>query len=332
MTHHLLYILKNGFHCNLIDENENTKMKKLTILTYPLNDTKYASTGHPCVTRSLIAGLTEIGYDDFNFNPSKEDVGEHIHVLFGPGPCHTLQYALSLKKQGLIKRVTAGPNVFVFPFESDFLITDPDLDLYMVPSYWIKTLFETIVPQCCNKLCVWPSGISKDLIDIERFPKKKAIIYKKNRSGLPDSFYDEIKLEIEKGGYIPILIKYGNYEYDYYINALKESSFMVAVTDQEAQGIFLSEAWALDVPTLCYEQGYYTWKNALGGEDLTYYATSACPYLTSETGVKFSNLDEFRQLIKHIDFIINQTSPRNWILNNMTDEISARNFLDILQL
>ncbi|MCR5671765.1 MAG: hypothetical protein K6G10_12230 [Butyrivibrio sp.] len=306
-------------------------MPKLTLLTYPLNDLTYKSDGHPRVTKSLVDGLHEIGYTDFNLNPDHIDC-DHVHALFGPGPCRTLEYALDLKKKGIVKHVTAGPNIFVFPFESNYLINDPDLEMYLVPSYWNKCLFEAIAPDSADKLRIWPCGISKDLLALERRPQKKAILYRKNRCNLPESFYDALKAGIEAAGYESILFEYGKYRYEDYIRTLQECAFMVAVTDQEAQGLFLSESWALDVPTLCFEQGTYTWKNVMDGEDIVYDGTSACPYLTADTGVKFTNIDEFHQMMRYIDLIIESTSPRAWMRDNMTDAICAQDFLNILHL
>lgn len=305
-------------------------MPKLTILTYPLDDDTWKSDGHPSVTRSLLDGLVDIGFTDFEFNPTAVH-SDHVHALFGPGPCHTLEYALSLKKKGVVKRVSAGPNVFVFPFESDFLINDPDLDTYLVPSYWVKTLFEAIAPDSASKLRVWPAGISYQFLEMERHPQKKAVLYRKNRCNLPEEFYESLKNGIIAAGYTPVIIEYGKYNFEDYIKALQESTFMVAVTDQEAQGMFLSEAWALDVPTICFEQGTYTWEGVFFGEDITYPGTSACPYLTEHTGVKFTTLDEYHMIMRHLDIVLSSTSPREWMLNNMTDAICARNFLDIIR-
>ena len=127
-----------------------------------------------------------------------------------------------------------------------------------MPSYWDKCLFEAIDPVCADKLRVWPAGIGNDLLTLPRNTQKKAVLYRKNRCNLPEEFYETISVGISAAGYTPILIEYGKYKFENYIKALQESAFMVAVTDQEAQGMFLSEAWALDVPTICFEQGTYT--------------------------------------------------------------------------
>ena len=64
----------------------------------------------------------------------------------------------------------------------------------------------------------------------------------------------------------------------------------------------MAEAWAMDIPTVCYEINYYCWENynrhiEISGNNLS------CPYLSSETGETFSNAEELCKIIDNWDRI-----------------------------
>ncbi len=304
-------------------------MDRITILTHPIGDNRWGNMGHAAVTQSLLRGFDRIGFDNYIFQPESESqLTDIVHVIHGPGPCQTLQYALKLKSEGIIKRITAGPNVFVFPFEYNYLIDDPAIEKYLVASNWVKEMFSVIDPNCSDKLRIWPCGVDEKLTTLACEKDYKAIIYIKGQQS--DHFYMEIEEAVAETGFEPIIFRYGSYGYNEYIEALKEAAFMVAVSDAETQGLYLAEAWALDVPTLCYDEGTYTWKSVVYGEDICYPATSSCPYLSEATGVRFRNIEQLKSVLDNIAVFIKNTSPRKWVVDNMTDGICARYFLDTI--
>jgi hypothetical protein len=93
----------------------------------------------------------------------------------------------------------------------------------------------------------------------------------------------------------------------------------------ESQGIAWAEAWSVDVPTLLWKQDYVTYKGRT-------YRSSTAPYLTPQTGVFFQSLTEFEKVFEDWDNNRNQFHPRQWVLENMSDEVRTRALCGLAQL
>ena len=242
-------------------------MKKLTILTEPvqysyrikiaskkllMKDYKYG--GHTAVTRSLIEGLDKIGYADYNYRPSSEkEIAEHVHVLAG---VRTLRYAIELKKRGKIQHLTAGPNVVVFSTDMESIIADENIELYLQPSQWAAD-FHIELNNAIKDRCVsWAAGVDIDKLKPKKKLKerKQVIIYHKGES---DQFCYRVDFILRRHGYNTVILKYGSYRFDDYVRILDESEYMIVISGPESQGIYLAEAWAMNVPTICFEPHYH---------------------------------------------------------------------------
>ena len=111
-----------------------------------------------------------------------------------------------------------------------------------------------------------------------------------------------------------------------YIKLLNQCEFVVTISNAESQGIFLAEAWAMNRPTLCYDPHFYHWK--INGSEVTRRDDiSAAPYLTDRTGHAWRSIDELESLINQYKKNRLYYGPRKWVLENMTDEVCARDFL-----
>lgn len=117
------------------------------------------------------------------------------------------------------------------------------------------------------------------------------------------------------------IIRYGHYKKEHYRNELSLCDFAVFISERETQGIALAEAWAMNVTTFYWD----SFSAVLGG--LVLLPTSSCPYLTKKTGCRWRNVQELRNLIYIYDR--KYFSPREWVLKNMTDEVSARRLMEI---
>ena len=308
--------------------------KRLTILTKPTDliprvKRKYG--GHQAVTRSLIEGLEKIGYQEFNYGPEQEeDIAEHVHVLAG---VKTLEYAIKLKNEGKIRRLTAGPNIIVFPIEYNGIMADGNVELCLTPSQWVANLYIEMMPDLSGRCCSWPAGVDTDVwmehtICREEKKGNKVLVYHKEES---DQFCYRVCHTLRKYGFDPIIIKYGDYVLEDYKRMLAQCEFSVVISRQESQGIFMAEAWAMDVPTLCYDPHYYRWDyNGIVYEragDIT-----TCPYLTEETGMRWDGIKELEAVLASMDKRMKDFHPREWVMKNMSDEVCAENFLRIIGL
>lgn len=281
--------------------------------------------GHYAVTRSLIEGLEKIGFQEFNYRPANEkEIFDNVHVLAGVS---TLRYAIELKKKGRIKHLSAGPNVVVFSTDYDKLICSKEIDLYMQPCKWAVELHTQYTPELDGRCVSWPAGVDSSKYQVlNNETRDKVLLYYK---GGDRQFMWQVDYILRNYGYKTTIIEYGKYQFNDFLKLLSSSIFMVVIGSTESQGLFLAEAWMMDVPTLCYETGYYRWEEAkelyeLVGENLS------CPYLTSQTGMIYRDLRELNAIIQSWDEKKKTMTPRKWALENMSDEVCAQNFLKIL--
>jgi len=56
----------------------------------------------------------------------------------------------------------------------------------------------------------------------------------------------------------------------------------------------------------------------------------SCPYLNDQVGRDWRNLSELETLLQSMDKLLPQFSPREWVLTHMTDEISVRILIEII--
>lgn len=312
--------------------------KKLTILTEPVNlvyntrNILYRALGkrgeyggHPARTKRIVEGIYKLGYTDFNYQPKKIcDIGEHVHVMCN---VKTLRFALELRKKGIINKLTAGPNIVVFADEYDSIIADPAIDLYLQPSQWAADLHMQIEPRLVGRCEAFPLGGVG--IDLNQYcPKeydrtKQVLIYHKDESM---QFIYRIRNLLSKYGYETQILECGSYKLEDYMDLANKSEFMVVVGRQEASGNFLTEAWAMDTPTICFDPHFYHW-------DAPYVFEvdgniSTCPFLTEFTGARFYEMHELESILQNIDEYKKKFAPRKWVAENMTDKRLSQLFLE----
>ena len=312
------------------------KEKKITILIKPVSMRSNCKIlykryirragiydGHPAVTRSLIEGLVKIGFQNFNYQPAREsEIGEYVHVLAG---VDTLKYAIRLKQRGIIKKLTAGPNVVVFSTDFESLIANPSISLYLQPSDWTVRFHIDMEPKLKGRCKCWPAGVDSARFcpEVMECYSRIVLVYSKGES---EQFCYHVIDLLNSHGYRVKVIRCGNYRMNEYIKLLNQCEFVVTISNAESQGIFLAEAWAMNRPTLCYDPHFYHWK--INGSEVTRRDDiSAAPYLTDRTGHAWRSIDELESLINQYKKNRLYYGPRKWVLENRTDEVCARDFL-----
>ena len=271
--------------------------------------------GHPAVTRSLVHGLRAIAAD-FNFNPKDlREVGEIVHV---PSGHLALRQAIRLRRSGRIRRLLAGPNLVVLPSDKPALIGAPEIDLLVTNSSWVRQMYLTEMPRLADHCAIWPAGVDTELWQNHAVStaSRRILIYAKNA---PDPLVAECADEARAAGFDVALVRYGRYTPAEYRAALGRARYVVYMSAWESQGLALVEAWSCDVPTLVWNPGYVLLKGKT-------YRTSAAPYLTERTGRLFHDPTALGELLR--SGLRNATfAPRQWVLENMSDEVCARALL-----
>jgi hypothetical protein len=269
--------------------------------------------GHFAVVRSLIDGLNKIGAS-YNYNPATlSNLGDHVHVLAN---LNALELGIALKKQGKIKRLTAGPNIVISSAEANGIIASKEIDRYFVNSEWTKNAYLLDNPLLKGRIGIWAAGVDAADWHVKRKKHKKPVIVFYNKR--PEHFlYERCKELAKKKGFELREIIYGKYDHIKLKENLAEADAVAYFVEQESQGITLQEIWSCDVPTFVWNPGIWMYKNVN-------YACCSAPYLTKKTGVFFRDEKEFENAIGSA---LTDFSPRKWLLSHMTDEICAADFL-----
>lgn len=295
---------------------------KITFLSQPISLVSSQNIeGHFAVTSSILRGCRAIG-QDFNYNPkSLTEVGDHIFILCNP---QALLQAITLKREGRIKTLIVGPNIFGRPAEGNGILACPEIDWYLPPSEWIREWLCQEDIRLKEKMVIWYAGVDPTYWapkNINKKNNKTVLIYAKHYS---QDLYLEVKKLVQAQGWRVKIIKYGSYSIEQYKNILQQCRAAIFLSYSESQGIALAECWAMDVPTLVWEKG----EILLYGK---FVSSSGAPYLTNYTGRSWKTLSELDYLLKNFDEISQSFSPRKWILDYMTDSVSMYLLQDIIK-
>lgn len=230
---------------------------------------------HPALTRSLCDGMAKISAS-FNFNPPTiHELGEVVVVL--TDPTGALRQAIQLKRQGVIKKLLAGPNLMVRAIEYGGILSSSEIDLCIVPCEWAKIAYEEDAPLLRGRIQIWFAGV-----DVNYFKPRKSnalsnnvIVYWKTEG---EGFCQQVENLLIKYGWNPIRIRYGNYKVVKYRTVLEDARFAVFISRSESQGLALAEAWSMDVPTLVWDPEEPLDVN----NGKIYWPVSAAPYLNKQ--------------------------------------------------
>ena len=280
--------------------------------------TKSKYGGHYAVTRSAVEGLRKIGVK-YNWNPRRaEDVFDTVVVLAGTD---ALEQAIRWKRTVKIHRLLAGPNLVVLPSEEKKLITAKEIDVYMVNSDWTYKVYTEDAPELKRNCAIWPAGVDTEFWS-QSGPadRSRMLIYQKSA---PRELLDECKKAAESCGYSCDIITYGSYDAETYRRVLQSCRLGIFLSRSESQGLALAEAWSMDVPTLVWDSKSVEYK----GRTMQ---SSAAPYLSKKTGLFFQTPTDLASAIERCQR--HQFSPRQWVIENMSDEVSARKLCTLAEV
>jgi len=331
------------FSFYLIDWAKNLAKEVLFIPNY----------GPEAVLGSLIRGF-KILKVDYQLNPPARDISDIVCVVSG---VNALRWAIEAKKQGKIKKIIAGPNLVITPEDAGGILLDEVIDLVIVPSQWVKDFYASFDktqnnadinrPQnsadtkqkdadskqfqrdsACyqrnsvsfkDKIRVWPAGV--EICPESKEKREGCLIYKKN---VDENLFNFILKYLKSQNINYKIIEYGRYKKEKYFEILNKVKFMIYLSESESQGLALQEAWIRNVPTLVWDGGYwqcgkYKWQGS-----------SSAPYLTKDCGMFFKGKEDF--INKFETFLKNLPNfqPREYSLENFTDETATKNYLKII--
>jgi len=220
-----------------------------------------------------------------------------------------------------------GPNNFVLPSECNPDVWKKKRHI-VAPSKWMRDKYLTHLDSKHN-VCIWPVGIdTNQFIPGQKDKKIDCLIYYKFDPVWPcwiKSRGDCLKHLLQRFIDNNITFKeiiYGKYDEEELIEVAQSSRFCVVISSTETQGIAYQEILSMNVPMYvvdCNITHQFEPKECPG-------ATSA-PYFDDRCGIKHKDLGRFDEFLSRL----NEFSPREYILENLTLKKCASKYLSLLE-
>lgn len=221
-----------------------------------------------------------------------------------------------------------GPNSFVIPSPNT---TEAFTD-FLVPSQWVKDTYSNYACMKDKAIHIWPVGVDTDdwlpsNVPIDQRPIDCLIYYKNADPRLAEDVKELCtRHELSTG-----ILRYGAYQEEDLKNAMNIAKFCMLVTRTESQGMAYMQMLSSDMPCFVFEKPEWDDQAPIG-----VCAATSVPYFDERCGEKVlqtASLEEkhiafsrFLEKLKNGDY-----NPREYIMENHTIEMSAKNFLDILR-
>ena len=222
-----------------------------------------------------------------------------------------------------------GPGDFGLPVQAAHLASDDQIRTLIQPSKWFSDLYR---PYCGDKLATWFAGIDTEAWpDLSRGPKKvDVLIYDKihwYRDREVPEVIGRLTSHLERRGLSWQLLRYGFHHRSMFRAALSTARSLAFISQHETQGLACQEALSSGVPVFAWNEG------VLVDPQLTSAAppdlgVSSVPYFDDRCGRTFRKaelepeFDAFWSELKQYD-------PRNFVLENLSLEQSARCYLQL---
>ena len=201
---------------------------------------------------------------------------------------------------------------------------------FLVPSQWVKGLYESFDCMQGKNIHVWPVGIDTNewtQLDVTQKPADCLIYHKNTDKG---QLEQAIKL-CEDNSLSFGVLSYGSYKEEDLASAVSQCKFCILVTKTESQGIAYMQILSSGLPCFVFEKD--RWDDRSDGIACD---ASSVPYFDKRCGQKISQSAPYES--KHAMFGAfleniknNEYNPREYIVENHALEISTRNFISILE-
>lgn len=271
--------------------------------------------GPRAVQQSLFLGLKELG-QDFSVNRQIFSPVKFAGIL---ADAKILKWAIGQKQKGLIDKIIAGPNLVVGPEDSEGIVKNPLVDIFLVPCPWVKDFYISTAPEMEKKIRVWPAGVA--VPELQSNNKiYDFLIYNKIKN---NPLCREIQTFLQAGNFKYKVLNYGQFKQQDYFDLLEKTKFEIYLSDSESQGLAMFEAWARNIPVLAWERGL--WQT----DKYSWQGFTASPYTESENGNRFKDFEEFKKVLPL--FVSATYHPREFVLKNFSNRICAQKYLDIVK-
>lgn len=249
-----------------------------------------------------------------------QDINDYEYIYSPSNPINSSKYP--------DKKFIFGPHFSVFP--NRLLLNIKNIknnSVYIQPSKWAVNVWKLLNAENYIPLKVFPFPVNIDTFKPDNNEKKdKVFIYFKRRK--PDEL-----------SYIETILKNKNIDYkifDYvkrynekdYIKYLQQSKYGIILDAHESQGFAIEEALSCNVPLLVWNTKIMSQEYGSRYPDIP---CNTIPYWSEKCGDFFYEQNEFENKLEHFLNKSEQYEPRKYILDNLSVEKCANNFIELLK-
>ncbi|QYM80487.1 glycosyltransferase [Horticoccus luteus] len=276
---------------------------------------------------NLAAGLRKIGVP-FQFNRPWHEIrpGDRVGVIGRDRP--------ALAGYDRPNPIVAGVALMTHPSEWPTLCQDYPVARYVQHCQWAIDIYR---PYYGDKVCaVWPVGIDTDAWQPASASARTCdfLLYNKirwNHAAMDRDLVEPIRADLRRAGLTFEEILYGHYRPEDYAAALRRCRAMIFICEHESQGIAYQEALAAGVPVLAWDPGEWL-DPARFAWGTPHVAATSVPYFDARCGERFVNHAAFGPALGVFQDRLQagRYAPRDYIMENLTLERSARRYLKLL--
>lgn len=280
------------------------------------------------VAINLMKGLDKIGvsyrFNDYTYIRKHPDelaciIGKP-HLLFEKKWCNPVLF---------------GAGVFSHPSDCpDLFVKQPNVQCILVPGEWVRKMFE---PFYGDKVLAWPVGIDTDYWCPNSGEKQfDFLIYDKVRwehDHFQHELIEPIMQVLQQQGLSYHFIRYGSYAPEELKAKLDQSTAAIFLCEHETQGLAYQQILATNTPILAWNRGGYWQDPEYYPDRICYEPVTSVPYWDGRCGETFAGASDFASALKIFTASLTKKaySPRDYILENLTLEKCAREYVNIVR-
>ena len=201
----------------------------------------------------------------------------------------------------------------------------------LVPGPWMQRMCE---PAWGDAVTAWPVGIDTELWRPAGSEDKRVdvLLYDKVRwrhDRLEESLIAPIRSFLNGQGLSFLELRYGAYREEQFHAALSRSRTMIFLCEHETQGLAYQQALSRGVPVFAWDRGGPWQDPAYYPHRVVFEPVTSVPYWDERCGSRFVDAADFVRAWPefHDGVKASRFHPREYILDNLTLEQSARRYL-----
>jgi glycosyltransferase involved in cell wall biosynthesis len=238
-----------------------------------------------------------------------------------------------LNKARWRNRIMFGAAVYSHPLTDPNLLKRLPIGRVLVPGEWMRKMFE---PYYGDAVVTWPVGIDTESWKPDPDIQKRSdfLLYDKVRwehENYERTLIEPIRQELYRRRFSYSEIRYGYYDEGDFRDKLRSSRAMIFLCEHETQGIAYQQALACGIPILAWDRGGYWQDPSFYPHRVKFGPVTSVPYWDERCGRKFTNVADFPENLSQLCASLDYYRPRDYILENLTLEICAQEYLEHLR-